>query len=166
MRYSLRSSQWNLERVWISWASGGPDTPQRNRNYLPDRLRTIPVESICKRWKDLQLIDDGKEVGGIWWSQDYWWDEWLWTGLFREDRRVDFGALPKTWEQHSKEGRICDLYIDRRWEDEKNPRALARKLSFWYAYIAMEWMSLLSEIRWKRQTKLRDRSWLQIILDN
>ena len=42
---------------------------------------------------------------------------------------VDF-APPQTWEQYSKEGRIWDLYIDRRLEDEKNPRALVRKPSF------------------------------------
>ena len=32
---------------------------------------------------------------------------------FVEKTRVDFGA-PQTWEQCSKEGRIWDLYIDRR----------------------------------------------------
>ena len=57
-----------------------------------------------------------------------------WTLSRRQ--RVDFGAPPQTWEQCSKEGRIWDLYIDRRWEDEKNPRALARKPSFWDACIA------------------------------
>ena len=31
-------------------------------------------------------------------------------GLCQEDR-VDFGALPQTWEQYSKEGWIRDLYI-------------------------------------------------------
>ena len=51
-----------------------------------------------------------------------------WTLSRRQ--RVDFGAPPQTWEQYSKEGRIWDLYIDRRLEDEKNPRALARKPSF------------------------------------
>ena len=50
-----------------------------------------------------------------------------WTLSIRQ--RVDFGAPPQTWEQYSKEGRIWDLYIDR-LEDEKNPRALARKPSF------------------------------------
>ena len=45
-------------------------------------------------------------------------------------QRVDFGAPPQTWEQYSKEGRIWDLYIVRRREDEKNPRDLARKPSF------------------------------------
>ena len=55
-------------------------------------------------------------------------------------QRVDFGAPPQTWDQYSKEGQIWDLYIDRRGEDEKNPRALARKLSFRDACLAMEWM--------------------------
>ena len=32
-------------------------------------------------------------------------------------QRVEFGAPPQTWEQYSKEGRIWDLYIDRRRED-------------------------------------------------
>ena len=35
-----------------------------------------------------------------------------WTLSRRQ--RVDFGAPPQTWEQYSKEGRIWDLYIDRR----------------------------------------------------
>ena len=33
---------------------------------------------------------------------------------FVERQRVDFGAPPQTWEQYSKEGRIWDLYTDRR----------------------------------------------------
>ena len=41
-----------------------------------------------------------------------------WTLSRRQ--RVDFGAPPQTWEQYSKEGRIWDLYIERRWEDVKN----------------------------------------------
>ena len=35
-----------------------------------------------------------------------------WTLSRRQ--RVDFGAPPQTWEQYSNEGRIWDLYIDRR----------------------------------------------------
>ena len=49
----------------MSRASGGPDTPQRNWNNIPDLLRTVPVK-VCKGWKDIQLNDDGKEVGAIW----------------------------------------------------------------------------------------------------
>ena len=45
----------------MSSASGGSDTPQRNWNNLPNAR-----ESIYKRWKDLRLIDDRKEVGEIW----------------------------------------------------------------------------------------------------
>ena len=56
---------------------------------------------------------------------------------------LDVGAV-------SKEGRIWDLYIDRRWEDEKNPRALARKPSFWDACLAREWM-------WVFQVRLDER---------
>ena len=44
------------------------DTPQRNRNNLPDLLRTMPVKVFIKDGKisnDL-MIDDGKEVGEIW----------------------------------------------------------------------------------------------------
>ena len=71
-----------------------------------------------------------------------------WTLSRRQ--RVDFGAPPQMWEQYSKEGRIWDLYIDRRWEDEKNPRALARKPSFWDACSAREWM-------WAFQVRLNER---------
>ena len=39
--------------------------PQRNRNDLPGLLRATPVKVAVKRWKDLQLNDDGKEVGEI-----------------------------------------------------------------------------------------------------
>ena len=35
-----------------------------------------------------------------------------WTLSRRQ--RVDFGAPPQTWEQYSKEGWMCDLYIVRR----------------------------------------------------
>ena len=35
-----------------------------------------------------------------------------WALLKRQS--VDFGAPTQTWEQYSKEGRILDLYIDRR----------------------------------------------------
>ena len=41
-----------------------------------------------------------------------------------------WSTTPDVGEQYSKEGQIWDLYIVRRLEDEKNPRALARKLSF------------------------------------
>ena len=40
-----------------------------------------------------------------------------WTLSKRQ--RVDFGAPPQMWEHYSKEGRILDLYIDRRGEGEK-----------------------------------------------
>ena len=30
---------------------------------------------------------------------------------FAENTESRFGALPQTWEQHSSEGRIWDLYI-------------------------------------------------------
>ena len=71
-----------------------------------------------------------------------------WTLSRRQ--RVDFGAPPQTLEQYSKEARIWDLYINRRWEDEKNPRALARKPSFWDACSAREWM-------WVFQVRLNER---------
>ena len=41
-----------------------------------------------------------------------------WTLSRRQ--RVDFGAPPQAWKQYSTEGRIWDLYIDRRCADEKN----------------------------------------------
>ena len=53
---------------------------------------------------------------------------------------VYFWATLQTWEQYSKEGPIWDLYIVRRWEDEKDPRALAREPSFWDPCLAREWM--------------------------
>ena len=61
-----------------------------------------------------------------------------WT--LSRSQRVDFGAPPQTWVQYSKEGRIWDLYIDRRREDEKKPRALVRKPSFRDACLAKECM--------------------------
>ena len=42
------------------------------------------------------------------------------------------------------------MYIDRRWEDEKNPWTLARKPSFWDACLAREWM-------WVFQLRLDER---------
>ena len=66
-------------------------------------------------------------------------------------QRVDFGVPPQTWEQYSKEGRIWDLYIDRRWEDEKNPQALARRPSFWYACLSKEWMWVFQVILHERE---------------
>ena len=51
-----------------------------------------------------------------------------WTLSRRQ--RVDFEVPPQTRKQYSKEGRIWDLYIAGRLEDEKNPRALWRKPSF------------------------------------
>ena len=71
-----------------------------------------------------------------------------WTLSRRQ--RVEFGAPLQTWEQYSKEGRIWNLYMDRRWEDEKNPRTLARKPSFWDACLAREWT-------WVFQVRLDDR---------
>ena len=40
--------------------------PQTNRNNLPDLLREMPVKEYVKRWINLQLNNDGKEVGEIW----------------------------------------------------------------------------------------------------
>ena len=36
------------------WASGGSDTPQRNRNILPDLLRAMPVKLYVK---DVKISD-------------------------------------------------------------------------------------------------------------
>ena len=50
-------------------SSGGPDTPQRNRNNIPDP----------------QLNEDGKEIGEILcWGLSM--KQMAWTGICREDR--------------------------------------------------------------------------------
>ena len=77
-------------------AAGVSDTPQRNRNNIPAR------EIICERWKDLQLNDDRKEARFGLLMRRMALD---WTLSRRQ--RVDFAALPQTWEQYSKERRIC-----------------------------------------------------------
>ena len=35
----------------MSWASGGPNTPQRNRNNIPDLLRTMLLKVSVKDGK-------------------------------------------------------------------------------------------------------------------
>ena len=84
-------------------AAGGPDTPQRN---LPDLLRAMLVEVSAK---------DGRSSTKRRWERG-------WRGLVRlgllmrrmaldwtlsRRQRVDLGAPPQTWEQHSRERWIC-----------------------------------------------------------
>ena len=97
----------------MSWASGGPNTPQRNRYNLPDLMRAMPVKESIKM--------EGSQTK---WRWERGWRDLVRLGLLMRrmaldwilSRRqiVDLGALPQTWEQYSKEGRIWDLYIDRR----------------------------------------------------
>ena len=35
-------------KVWTSQASGDPETPQRDRNNLPDFLRAMPMQVSAK----------------------------------------------------------------------------------------------------------------------
>ena len=51
-----------------------------------------------ERFGEVRIIDDTNGLG---------------LDFVKKDR-VDFGAPLQTWEQYSKEGRICDLYIVRR----------------------------------------------------
>ena len=49
----------------MSWASGGPDTLQRNRNNLPDLLRTMPVKVSVKDGKISHQSTMGKRLERI-----------------------------------------------------------------------------------------------------
>ena len=46
----------------MSRASGGSDTPQRNRNNLPDLLRTMPVKVFIKDGKISNQSMRGKRL--------------------------------------------------------------------------------------------------------
>ena len=86
---------------------------QRNRNNIPDLLRTMPVNVFIK---------DGRFPTNRRWERG--WRDVVRLGLLMRRmaldctlsrrQRVDFGAPPQTWEQCSKEGRIWDLYVFRR----------------------------------------------------
>ena len=88
--------------------------PQRNKNNIPDLLRTMPVKVSIK---DCKISNSNRQ-----WERG--WRDLVRLGLLMRRmaldwtlprrQRVDFGAPPQTWEQYSKEGRIWDLYIDRR----------------------------------------------------
>ena len=72
-----------------------------------------------------------------------------WTLSTRQ--RVDFGAPPQTWEQYSKEGRIWDLYIDRRREDETKPAGSGEETELLKCMFSKGMdVSFRSEIRRKR----------------
>ena len=42
----------------MSRASGGPDTPQRNRNNIPDLLRAMPVKESVKDGKISMMLQE------------------------------------------------------------------------------------------------------------
>ena len=81
--------------MWKIRASGGPDTPRKNRNGIPNFLRGMPVK-VCKRWKDLQRNDDEKELERICEARIV--DETKSFELdFVEKTEVEFWSIGLTW---------------------------------------------------------------------
>ena len=87
------------------------------------------------------------------------WSDLVRLGLLMRRMALDWNLSRRKrvdLEHHPRRGSITlkkdgfGTCIDRRWEDEKNPRALARKSSFWDACLAREWM-------WVFQVRLDER---------
>ena len=65
--------------------------------------------AMGKRWRDLVRL------GLLMRRMAFGWD-------LSSRQKIDLAAPPQTWEQHSKEGQIWDLYVVSRREDEKYAR--------------------------------------------